>query len=189
MQSECVGARVFRIRPYDLLWKPGTGTREAAFDRCHSTTESLALWYDTRLSTHRSVILLILRRHLDENISVYLILQTPQLEEPQLKEILERLTVSLEVIAFGSSLQSEHGGESHQQNPYPANRDILWSGQVDTSGQAFKVQEGGERGDAPPRMNLLWKVSAFLSKSVDMSTSSTSTLQSQVAQEYGFNLL
>lgn len=83
--------------------------------------------------------------------------------------------MSLEVIAFGSSLQSEHGGESHQQNQPPPNRDILWSRQVDTSREAFVVEEGGDRDNAPPRMNLLWKVSAFLSKSVDMSASSIST--------------
>ena len=93
-----------------------------------------------------------------------MIVQAPRVETPILKALIDRLTVSLEIIAFGSNLQSEYTSESQQPVPYPALRDVLWSGQADTSKEPFIVEEDASQHDGEPFSSILWKLPVFLSE-------------------------
>lgn len=98
---------------------------------------------------------------IDEILNLFLILHTPCLDESTLKELRSRLCVALEIIAT----QSSHPGRQMvQQNERPANRDLLWTGPMNTTEEPVIVRGDPNAQGFTSRMLLIWKTQVHLSQ-------------------------
>lgn len=96
-------------------------------------------------------------------------LRTLYHDESQLKLDISRLAVSLEVHAINSppnvpgrqhAQQVDGGGQVKDQN-----RDILWSGSINTSDDPVVVVRGSDNVGERPQVYVFWKVTVLLSQS------------------------
>lgn len=94
-------------------------------------------------------------------------LRTPYHDELQLRQDISRLAVSLEVHAInsppaapGNHAQQVVGGSQVKDQ----NRDILWSGSIDTSDDPIVVVRGSENVEEQPQVYVFWKLTVLLSQ-------------------------
>ncbi|KAL8681167.1 MAG: hypothetical protein Q9186_002699 [Xanthomendoza sp. 1 TL-2023] len=81
--------------------------------------------------------------HFDELLNVFIVLRTPSgLEKIQRR--LPQLKITLEVQAFGSENRASHAQVSDGRLAKANNRDVIWSGSVDTSQQPLVVGDGSQ---------------------------------------------
>lgn len=91
-------------------------------------------------------------------------LRTLYHDESQLKLDISRLAVSLEVHAINSPpnaprrQQVDGGGQVKDQN-----RDVLWSGSINTSDDPIVVVRGSESMGERPQVYVFWKLTLLLS--------------------------
>ncbi|MCJ1312886.1 hypothetical protein MMC25_006562 [Agyrium rufum] len=97
----------------------------------------------------------------DEQLPVYVVLQTPYQEEGSLKAQLALLSTALEVHALGQS-----GGPSESGRDGSTSRDIIWSGKVGMNEDPIiVVEEGEDSEDEESRdMFIIWKMIPSLSR-------------------------
>lgn len=96
-------------------------------------------------------------------------LRTSYHDEPQLKQDISRLAVSLEVHAINSLLNipgNHHAqqvdGSGHVKDQ---NRDILWSGSINTSDDPIVVVRASDNVEEQPQVYVFWKLTVPLSQS------------------------
>ncbi|KAL8804395.1 MAG: hypothetical protein Q9182_002590 [Xanthomendoza sp. 2 TL-2023] len=93
---------------------------------------------------------------LDELLNVFIVLRTPsRLEEIQRQ--LSQLKITLEVQAFGSEKRDSHAQVNGSRSAEAINRDVIWSGSVDTSQQPLVVGDGSQG-------VIVWPLSCVLSR-------------------------
>ena len=118
--------------------------------------------YFGRSSMHNgsgSTILLIRRTITDEKISVYLILQCSYTKESEILIFINRLSITLEVLAFSPHPKPDHGHSQPEHSAPSPNQDIIWSGFADGAQKPIiRVL------DRFPAL-AIWRVSVVLSRS------------------------
>lgn len=94
-------------------------------------------------------------------------LRTPYHDEPRLRQDISRLAVSLDVhainsppTALGNHAQQVVGGSQVKDQ----NRDILWSGSINTSEDPIVVVRGSENPEERPQVYVFWKLTVILSQ-------------------------
>lgn len=92
--------------------------------------------------------LLLIRRRLDELLSVYVVFRTPLLEDDTLKSYLDRLAVNLDVFAFGTA-----PGPDQEAKALP--KELIYSEAIkDTIEPTIVLHESGDARHA----YVFWKV-------------------------------
>ncbi len=136
-------------------------------DNVTSTAERRSLLYfgmDLRVAKSFTVSL-ILRYVLDESITAYILLRTPNFDEASLKAHFSRLAISLEVQAYGfPSRPSSEQNTSNESSP-SRNEDTLWSGSIDTSQHPLMIPQGNEERHSTEHVLAIWKITLPLSGS------------------------
>ena len=126
-----------------------------------SIPQRKALYFGRSPSYHSRILsLLIYRDRADEQLSVFVVLQTPYQEEDGLKAYIERLSISLEAHALNGL-----GGEGRDGGPPTVVREVLWSGKVATREDPVIIVEEAEDGEDEDQrdMFIIWKMTALLS--------------------------
>lgn len=100
--------------------------------------------------------LLLIHRHLDELLSVYVVFRTPLLEDTVLKSYLDRLSVSLDVFAFGTA-----PGPDQEAKALP--KELIYSATIkDTNEPTIVLHES----DDTTHAYVFWKVEVVIGKFV-----------------------
>lgn len=101
--------------------------------------------------------LLLIHRFIDENVSVFVILRTPRIEESTLKSYLSRLAINLEAYAV-STAPSES-----QSNRVPPVKELLYSEAIkDSYEPEVIILEPPSGSEAASHIYVAWKVDVFL---------------------------
>ncbi|MCJ1433996.1 hypothetical protein MMC27_003361 [Xylographa pallens] len=126
--------------------------------------EALASSVAARYEDDSALITSVPQRSLlffDEQLSIYVVLQTPYQDEAQLKAYISRLQIVLEAHATSSSPRA---GESHQGQTINQPRDVIWSGKVNVSEDPIIVVEGSDDDDEGQAVLVIWRLTAFLTR-------------------------
>lgn len=113
-----------------------------------------------------STVSLILRYVLDESITAYILLQTPNYDEACLKAYYSRLSVSLEVQAYGFPSRPSSDQNTPNERSPSGNENTLWSGSIDTSHHPTMIPQGKEERHLAEHVIAIWKISLPLSGSL-----------------------
>ena len=126
------------------------------------------------------------RDRADEQLPVYVVLQTPYQEEDGLKAYIERLSISIEAYALNGLV-----GEGRDGGPRNVVREVLWSGKIATKEDPVIIVEETEDGEDEDQrdMFIIWKISAFLSSFCRASSVDSETNACQLDPGSGFRLL
>ena len=100
--------------------------------------------------------LLLIHRHLDELLSVYVVFRTPLLEDTVLKSYLDRLAVNLDVFAFGTA-----PGPDQEAKALP--KELIYSATIkDTNEPTIVLHESEDT----THVYVFWKVEVVICESV-----------------------
>ncbi|KAG9186590.1 hypothetical protein G6011_09698 [Alternaria panax] len=103
----------------------------------------------------RLACLLLMHRLLDELLAVYVVFQTPLLEEATLKSYLARLVINVEAFAFSTVPASDHDAKAAPP------KEIIFSGIVNHAHEPTVVNHG--EGDNA-HTYVIWKVDVFIAR-------------------------
>ncbi len=103
---------------------------------------------------------------LDESLSIWIVLRTPQQPEAELKAYLVRLAINLQASAYGFLPGPSSGQDVSRESSPARNEDTLWSGSIDTSSIPVIIacQETDE--NSSRQMLAIWKMTIPLSGSL-----------------------
>lgn len=132
-----------------------------------STTECRSLLYFGMLiqTATSTTVSIILRYVLDESITAYILLRTPNHDEARLNTYYSRLAVSLEVQAYGFPSRPSGDQDTSNESSPSRNEDTLWSGSIDTSQHPMIIPQGKEERHSAEHVIAIWKFSLPLSGS------------------------
>ena len=105
------------------------------------------------LSSAAVSILLLMRRLLDELLSVYVVFRTPLLEDDLLKSYLSRLVVTVDAFAFSTA-------PSPEAEPKAAPKEIIHSSTIKDSDEPTIIRHGE---DDHAHTYVIWKIQVCIS--------------------------
>lgn len=98
----------------------------------------------------------------DEIISIYVILRTPYQDEIRLKHHISRLVIVLDAHAISSTSPAILSANAHYGASTSQNRDIIWSGKVDTLDDPIIVVEESVEDKGGRDVLVIWGLAASL---------------------------
>lgn len=96
---------------------------------------------------------------LDEQLNIFIVLSTPSSFD-EIQRRLSQLNITIDAQAFGSENKNSRAQVSEDQSVHPQNRDVIWSGSLDTNQKPLVVGDGSQG-------VLVWPLSCFLSQSAE----------------------
>ena len=113
------------------------------------------------------VSILLIHRHVDELVPLFIVLRTFKTDADHLKEFLSRLTIQVEAFATGTLVASStapNSGEPTSPHPVQA-KDLLYSQRLDDVEQPLILAHSSELSDSSGYIYLVWKTNVFIGKS------------------------
>lgn len=100
---------------------------------------------------------------LDESISAYIVLRTPFQDDASLRSYLDRLSISLEVQAYGLTPRPSTGQDGSKESSPSRNEDTLWSGMIEKTKDPVIIVQGEDEDDPARYLQAIWKTTIPLS--------------------------